>query len=85
MPTLLAESVYLSFMTELWRLDLMHIAATKYAKRMEMISDLGAFVTGDRELLTKKEEISKIIKMPVPSPSEYVQDLGLKADNEREK
>lgn len=77
MPSLMSESIFLSFLTTLRTLDLMHIAAAKYAKQI-MSNELWAFVTGDEELLAMKDEISKIILMPVLSPKEYVQALGLK-------
>lgn len=77
MPSLLGESIFISFQTSLRTLDLMHIAAARHSKQMDS-NELGAFVTGDGELLTKKDEISKIIGVPVLSPQEYVQALGLK-------
>lgn len=77
MPSLLVESMFLSFLTGLRTLDLMHIAAARHAKQIDS-KELGAFVTGDEELLAGKDEISKIIEMPVLSPKEYVRALGLK-------
>jgi predicted nucleic acid-binding protein len=76
MPTLLADSIFLSFLTALRTLDLMHIAAARHAKQIDN-EKLGAFITGDAELLARKDEISKIIEMPVLSPKEYVHALGL--------
>jgi predicted nucleic acid-binding protein len=76
MPTLLADSIFLSFLTALRSLDLMHIAAARHAKQTDS-EKLGAFITGDAELLARKDEISKIIGMPVLSPKEYVHALGL--------
>lgn len=76
MPTLLADSIFLSFLTALRTLDLMHIAAARHAKQIDS-EKLGAFITGDAELLARKDEISKIIGMPVLSPKEYVHALGL--------
>jgi predicted nucleic acid-binding protein len=76
MPTLLADSFYLALQTSLRTLDLMHIAAAKYGKQI-IVKELGAFVTGDTELLARKNDISKIIEMPVISPSEFVRDLDL--------
>jgi predicted nucleic acid-binding protein len=76
MPTLLADSIFLSFLTALRTLDLMHIAAARHAKQIDS-EKLGAFITGDAELLARKDEISKIIGMPVLSPKEYVDALGL--------
>ena len=77
MPALLADSIFLSLLTGLRTLDLMHIAAARHAKQIDS-KELAAFVTGDAELLAGKDEISKIIEMPVLSPNEYVQALGLK-------
>jgi len=77
MPALLADSMFLSFLTGLRTLDLMHIAAARHAKQIDR-KELGAFVTGDVELMAGKDEISKIIEMPVLSPKEYVRALGLK-------
>ncbi len=77
MPSLLAESIFLSFSNTLRTLDLMHMAAAKHTKETAT-KDLGAFVTGDQDLLVKKDMISKVIQMPVLSPKEYVQALGLK-------
>jgi predicted nucleic acid-binding protein len=77
MPTLLADSIFLSFLTALRTLDLMHIAAARHAKQKIDSEKLGAFITGDAELLARKDEISKIIEMPVLSPKEYVHALGL--------
>jgi len=76
MPTLLADSIFLSFLTALRTLDLMHIATARHAKQIDS-EKLGAFITGDAELLARKDEISKIIGMPVLSPKEYVHALGL--------
>jgi hypothetical protein len=79
MPTLLADSIFLSFLlTALRALDLMHIAAAaRHAKQKIDSEKLGAFITGDAELLARKDEISKIIGLPVLSPKEYVHALGL--------
>jgi len=54
----------------------MHIAAAKHAKQAD--GNLGALVTGDTDFLRKKQELSKIIGMPVLSPVEYIAALGLK-------
>jgi predicted nucleic acid-binding protein len=78
MPTLLADSIFLSFLKALRTLDLMHIAAAaRHAKQKIDSEKLGAFITGDPELLARKDEISRIIGMPVLSPKEYVHALGL--------
>lgn len=76
MPSLISESIFLSFLTTLRTLDLMHLAAARHAKQV-VSKEMGAFVTGDEELLAMKDGISMIIQMPVLSPKEYVQALGL--------
>jgi hypothetical protein len=43
-----------------------------------MNPELKAFMTGDGELLARKEELSRIIRIPILSPSEYTKGLGLK-------
>ncbi|MGB9660268.1 MAG: type II toxin-antitoxin system VapC family toxin [Nitrososphaerales archaeon] len=75
MPNIFNEAILLSLHSTLRTLDLIHLAAARYAKQMNR--DLGAFVTGDSEFLSKKEELLKILKMPVLSPREYVQALGI--------
>jgi len=42
-----------------------------------MNNNLGAFVTGDNEFLSNKKELSGIMGMPILSPEEYVDVLGL--------
>jgi predicted nucleic acid-binding protein len=76
MPSIFSESIMLSIQTTLRTLDLIHIAAARYAKHVN--SELGAFVTGDTELVVKKNQLSKIIGMPILSPKEYVDGVGLK-------
>jgi len=75
LPSLFNEAITLSLQAPLRTFDLMQLAAAGHAKQMN--SELGAFVTGDGELLSKKQELSKIIKMPILSPKEYVEALGL--------
>ncbi|MBI3116396.1 MAG: hypothetical protein HYZ12_03560 [Thaumarchaeota archaeon] len=57
-------------------MDLFHLAAAKYLSMMTD-SDLGAFVTGDSDFLNKKKELSKLIGVPILSPKEYVEGLGI--------
>jgi hypothetical protein len=76
MPSVFNEGILLSLQTTLRTLDLIHLAAAKHARQMN--HELGFFVTGDNEFLSKKDEISKIIGMPILSPKEYVEALGLK-------
>ena len=75
LPSIFNEAMVLSLQTPLRTLDLMHLAAAKHEKQMNQ--ELGAFVTGDNELLSRKEELHKIIKVPIMSPKEYVEALGL--------
>ena len=75
-PALFDEAVLISFLCPLRTFDLMHIAAAKHAKQAD--GNLGALVTGDTDFLRKKQELSKIIGMPVLSPVEYIAALGLK-------
>jgi predicted nucleic acid-binding protein len=75
-PRILNEATLLSLEAPLRSLDLIHLAAAKNGK--EMNPELGAFVTGDGELLARKEELSRIIRIPILSPSEYRKGLGLK-------
>ncbi|HEX9846109.1 MAG TPA: PIN domain-containing protein [Candidatus Nitrosotenuis sp.] len=76
MPNVFNESILLSIQTTLRTLDLMHVAAARHAKQNNR--ELGAFVTGDTELLRMKAQLSRITGMPFLSPREYVIDMGLK-------
>ncbi len=76
LPELFNEAILLSLLTSLRTFDLMHLAAARYAKQMN--PELGAFVTGDGEFLTRKGELSGLIGLPILSPKEYVEALGLK-------
>lgn len=75
-PNIFSESILLSLQTSLRTLDLMHVAAARHAKQNN--GELGAFVTGDDEILQLKEELSIVASMPFLSPREYVRGLGLK-------
>lgn len=77
LPSVFNEAILLSLRSTLKTLDLIHLAAAKHAKQMN--SELGAFVTGDQGFLSNKKELSEIMGMPVFSPKEYVQGLGLNA------
>jgi len=76
LPEIFNEAIILSLQTPLRTFDLMHLAAAKHAKQMN--PELAAFVTGDGEFLSRKQELSKIIKIAILSPKEYVDALGLK-------
>jgi predicted nucleic acid-binding protein len=75
LPSIFNEAINLSLRSTLRTLDLIHLAAARHAKHMNV--NLGAFVTGDNEFLSHKKELSGIMGMPVLSPKEYVEALGL--------
>jgi predicted nucleic acid-binding protein len=75
LPAIFDEAILISLLAPLRTFDLMHIAAARHAKQSD--NRLGALVTGDTEFIRKKQELSKIIGMPILSPREYVQALGL--------
>jgi len=75
LPSVFNEAILLSLQSTLRTLDLIHLAAARHAKRMN--NELGAFVTGDKEFLSNKKELSRIIGMPILSPKEYAEGLGL--------
>ncbi len=75
-PSVFNESILLGIQTTLRTLDLMHVAAARHAKQNN--HEIGAFVTGDMELLRMKGQLSTITGMPFRSPREYVIDIGLK-------
>jgi predicted nucleic acid-binding protein len=76
MPSVISESIISSFQSSLRSLDLVHVAAARYARQKN--SELAAFVTGDRELLSsKRKEILDITGMPAISPKDYVESAGL--------
>ena len=77
LPSLFNEAILLGLQCSLRTLDLIHLAAARHAKRMN--GDLGAFVTGDRGFLDNKKQLSEIIGMPILSPKEYVEGLGLRS------
>ena len=75
LPSIFDEAILLSLRTNLRSLDLIHLAAARNGKRTN--GELGAFVTGDHAFLSNKKEIAETIGMPVLSPKEYVEGLGL--------
>ena len=74
-PAIFDEAILVSFLIPLRTFDLMHVAAAKHAKQAD--ARLGALVTGDADFIRKKQELAKIIGMPVLSPKEYVLAMGL--------
>jgi hypothetical protein len=76
MPSIVGESIVQSFQSSLRSLDLVHVAAAKYARQVN--SELAAFVTADNELLSsKRREILEITGIPAISPKDYVKSTGL--------
>ncbi len=72
LPSLFNEAILLSLSTgSLKTLDLQHLAAARYARRMN--TELVALVTGDREFLQNKIELAGIVGMGILSPSEFVE------------
>lgn len=77
MPSIIGESIVQSFQSSLRSLDLVHVAAAKYARQVN--SELAAFVTADNELLSsKRREILEITGMPAISPKDYVESIDLR-------
>ncbi|TLX98608.1 MAG: type II toxin-antitoxin system VapC family toxin [Thaumarchaeota archaeon] len=75
MPAIFHQALLLASDVGLKSFDLVHLAAARYSGQMD--SNVGAFVTGDRGFLRKKKDLSRIIGMPVLSPKEYVEGLGI--------
>jgi len=76
LPSVFNEAILLSLQSDLRSLDLIHLAAARHARRMD--GELGAFVTGDEGFLADKKRLAAIVGMPILSPKEYVEGLGLK-------
>jgi predicted nucleic acid-binding protein len=75
MPVTFHQALLLASIVGLRSFDLVHLAAAKYSHLRD--SDLGAFVTGDSDFLRRKRELAQVIGMPMLSPKEYVEGLGL--------
>lgn len=75
LPSAFDEGILLSLECNLKTLDLIHLAAARYSKRMN--NKLAAFVTGDEGFLSDKARLSGIIDMPILSPKEYVDSFGI--------
>lgn len=75
MPAIFQQALLLTSSVGLRSFDLLHLASAKYSSLID--SDLGAFVTGDSDFLLRKKEISQIIGIPVLSPKEYAEGLGI--------
>ena len=75
LPSVFNEALLLSLRSTLKTLDLIHLAAAKHAKQVN--KELGAFVTADKDFLSNKKELSEIMNMPMFSPKEYVESLGI--------
>jgi predicted nucleic acid-binding protein len=76
LPSIFNEAILLSLQTNLRTLDLIHLGAAKHGKLMN--DGLGAFVTGDSEFISNKKGLAKIVGMPILSPKEYVEGLGIR-------
>jgi predicted nucleic acid-binding protein len=75
LPSVFDEGILLSLDCDLKTLDLIHLAAARYSKRMN--NKLVAFVTGDEGFLSDKGRLSGVIGMPILSPKEYVDGFGI--------
>jgi predicted nucleic acid-binding protein len=75
LPSVFNDAILLSLKTSLRTLDLIHLAAAKHAKQVN--DELGTFVTGDQGFLSDKKALSEIMGMPIFSPKEYVEGLGI--------
>ncbi|MEM3144133.1 MAG: hypothetical protein QXW91_05865 [Candidatus Nitrosotenuis sp.] len=75
-PKMINESIFLSIHIPLRTLDLVHVGAARSAKQDN--PDLDTFVTGDKEILLIKDDLSRFTGLAFLSPKEYVNSLGLK-------
>jgi hypothetical protein len=76
MPVMVAEALALSPQAALKTLDLLHLAAVVYARRVLNIP-LQRVVTLDKDFLRKKRELSNITGTTFETPSEVVVALGI--------
>jgi len=56
-------------------LDIIHLSAARYARQTGL--DIRGFVTGDNDFIRSKKTLLSIIDMPIISPKELVDTLGL--------
>ena len=75
MPATFHQALLLASGVGLRSFDLVHLAAAKHSHLTD--PDLGAFVTGDSDFLGRKKELALVIGIPILSPKEYVEGLGL--------
>jgi predicted nucleic acid-binding protein len=75
MPAMLHQALLLSPEIGLRALDLLHLSAAKYARKTG--ADIRGFVTGDSDFIKIKKTFSKIIDIPILSPRELVDTLGI--------
>ena len=78
MPAIFEQALLLESLAGLRSFDLLHLAAAKYRSLGADSSEIGAFVTGDSDFLLRKKELSQIVGIPMLSPKEYVEALGLR-------
>lgn len=75
-PSLFNEAILFSLEAPLRTFDLMHLAAARHGRQTN--PELGAFVTGDGELLSRKAHLSELVSMPILSPREYAKAVGIR-------
>ena len=75
MPAAFHQALLLASSVGLRAFDLVHLASARYSSLSH--SDLSAFVTGDSDFLSKKKELTRILEMPILSPKEYVEGMGI--------
>lgn len=75
-PTLLSEGLGLAASTPLKALDLLHLAAARYANRIQGLG-LERFVTLDRAFLRSRGELMALTGLTFETPEEVAAALGL--------
>ena len=75
MPAIFHQALILSFLG-LRTLDVLHLASARYAGRTR--ADIQGFVTGDADFIERKRIVSKVIGMPVLSPKELIDAVGMR-------
>jgi len=75
MPAIFHQALLLAPAAGLRTFDLVHLAAAKYSRLQG--NELGSFVTGDRDFLRNRKELSRIIGFPILTPIEYLECFRL--------
>jgi predicted nucleic acid-binding protein len=78
MPAIFHQALLLASKIGLRSFDLVHLATAKYSSLTD--SEVSAFVTGDAAFLRQKKDLSDLIDMPILSPREFIQAIGLKRE-----